>query len=118
MSEKRLQKRDEISDEYKWKQRNLYSQRHFCLNFKCIRRRINPWSRIYLRKGSLCSFRFHRLRIAIAERTKNSNFIKVVEEEAEDFEKSLTRLLDAARELKEVLIKNIKWMYKKFIRWE
>ena len=37
---------------------------------------------------------------AIAARTKNSNFIKVAEEEAEDFEKILTRLLDAAREQK------------------
>ncbi|MFW5596454.1 MAG: hypothetical protein ACOCOG_07130 [Prevotella sp.] len=37
---------------------------------------------------------------AIAARTKNSNFIKVAEEEAEDFEKCLTRLLDAAREQK------------------
>ena len=37
---------------------------------------------------------------AIAARTKNSNFIKVAKEEAEDFEKSLTRLLDAAQEQK------------------
>jgi hypothetical protein len=37
---------------------------------------------------------------AIEARTKNSNFIKVAEEEAEDFEKSLTRLLDAAQEQK------------------
>ena len=37
---------------------------------------------------------------AIAARTKNSNFIKVAEEEAEDFEKCLSELLDAAREQK------------------
>lgn len=37
---------------------------------------------------------------AIAARTKNSNFIKVAEEETEEFEKSLTRLLDAAQEQK------------------
>lgn len=38
---------------------------------------------------------------AIAARTKNSNLIKVAEEENEDFEKSLCQLLDAAREQKD-----------------
>ena len=37
---------------------------------------------------------------AIATRTKNSNYIKVAEEETKDFEKCLTRLLYAAREQK------------------
>lgn len=41
---------------------------------------------------------------AIAARTKNSNLIKVAEEEDEDFEKSLCQLLDAAREQKSFVL--------------
>lgn len=41
---------------------------------------------------------------AIAARTKNSNMIKVAEEEDENFEKSLCQLLDAAREQKSFVL--------------